>query len=1040
MCKGGGSSKGSTTTTQVNSLDPAISQAYQDLVTQAKGVASTPYEAYQGQLVAGLTPQQQQAISQIDALQGMAQPYYNTAAQYAAKVGQPIEAQQFSDAAVQKYMDPYLGSVVNAVQGNIQQSNQIQQRQLMDKAISSGASPFGGDRAGIAAAELARTQNLAEQQTISGLYSQGYQNALNQFNQQQNVDLQTQLANAQNAQGAAGLYANLGTQAQNTALSGAAAQLQAGTLAQQQNQAQLTSNYDQWLKQKYYPFETTSWLGNIVQGIGNQMPGSSSSTVTGTQPGMSAQNWTGLATAGIGLLGSFFGKKDGGRLNSGGIVPVIDMVEVEPGHFKDGGGAWSGAAGGAAGAGGGAAGAGAGSGGRGRGKGSDKEDREIARQVDKVRGLPGSDVGGTGRRGGAGQPPDSTRTDSWLDRAFGYDTYGDRRAAYHNNPNRPGGSNTVPVAYVPNFPNASGVYTAAAALDVLSGINPVGAVMSGLNTAFTGNPGMFSRTAEEAGYGKGTQEGDIGVGNDRGGRGGLGGVGIKSPTALAVAQQVLDTQKPLPIPTQTPTAPGVPWVPQTAGLANVPGKNLNLTWNPSGYGPLFPTYQGLASGGKPRFTGHYDMTEYGLTQEDIDRINGNEGDPDPEIDWGNGSAVVSYPADGDAIDTGLPTPGIGNRFLSPDNPWTALILAGLAAAGDRGPSPLATGAMYGIQAYQHGLDAAREARSDEAKEALLRERMGMERERFTAEQEAAQREADAVAARTQQIADFIATLPEDQQRMAMVDPEGFVKSIIENQGKAPTTAGGLMYDKTAGTWVPIPGYIQQQAELAAAQRAPKEAPLPPDRVRLAEAAGLVPGTKEYQDFLLKSGEGESWETVTDDKGKPIYQRSSSGKLAPMPGDEQGGKFKQANTLRDEYTGLTKDFRTIQDAYNKITSTSENGAGDMSLLYSYVKLLDPGSVVRESEFATAAASGSFGEQIQGAANRVMSGERLPETLRKSFKTEAKKIYDTQKNSYNQVGKEYKRLAEKAGIDPADVIVDYTVMSPEELNDTYGQPGK
>jgi len=63
---------------------------------------------------------------------------------------------------------------------------------------------------------------------------------------------------------------------------------------------------------------------------------------------------------------------------------------------------------------------------------------------------------------------------------------------------------------------------------------------------------------------------------------------------------------------------------------------------------------------------------------------------------------------------------------------------------------------------------------------------------------------------------------------------------------------------------------------------------------------------------------------------------------------------QENTLRDEFNTLTRDFRTVQDAHSKIKSVANTGAGDMSLLYSYVKLLDPGSVVRESDFATAAA--------------------------------------------------------------------------------------
>lgn len=139
-------------------------------------------------------------------------------------------------------------------------------------------------------------------------------------------------------------------------------------------------------------------------------------------------------------------------------------------------------------------------------------------------------------------------------------------------------------------------------------------------------------------------------------------------------------------------------------------------------------------------------------------------------------------------------------------------------------------------------------------------------------------------------------------------------------------------------------------------------------------------------------------------------------------------FKQANTLRDEYNTLTKDFRTVQDAYNKIKSTSDTGAGDMSLLYSYVKLLDPGSVVRESEFATAAASGSFGEQVQGAVQRLMTGERLPDTLRSAFKAESDSIYKAQKLGYDRIRENYKSIAEKNQVDPNDVLIDFATELP------------
>lgn len=131
-----------------------------------------------------------------------------------------------------------------------------------------------------------------------------------------------------------------------------------------------------------------------------------------------------------------------------------------------------------------------------------------------------------------------------------------------------------------------------------------------------------------------------------------------------------------------------------------------------------------------------------------------------------------------------------------------------------------------------------------------------------------------------------------------------------------------------------------------------------------------------------------------------------------------------NTLRDEFNSLTKDFRTVQDAHTKIRNVANTGAGDMSLLYSYVKLLDPGSVVRESEFATAAASGSFGERVQGAMQRVISGQRLPPDLRNDFLREADNLYKSQQEGAKRIQQNYTDIATRMNLNPRNVITDYT----------------
>ena len=166
------------------------------------------------------------------------------------------------------------------------------------------------------------------------------------------------------------------------------------------------------------------------------------------------------------------------------------------------------------------------------------------------------------------------------------------------------------------------------------------------------------------------------------------------------------------------------------------------------------------------------------------------------------------------------------------------------------------------------------------------------------------------------------------------------------------------------------------------------------------------------------------------EGVPPGYRMVDGKAERIPGlpqDETVAKqdnqrFQQENALRDEFGKLTADFRVVQTSYENIRSAAraKDGASDMSLLYSYVKLLDPTSVVRESEFGAAAASGSFGERVKGAAERILSGARMPESLRDSFVREAGNLYNNQLQSHNDIAGKYEALAKSNGLDPAKVV--------------------
>jgi hypothetical protein len=101
-------------------------------------------------------------------------------------------------------------------------------------------------------------------------------------------------------------------------------------------------------------------------------------------------------------------------------------------------------------------------------------------------------------------------------------------------------------------------------------------------------------------------------------------------------------------------------------------------------------------------------------------------------------------------------------------------------------------------------------------------------------------------------------------------------------------------------------------------------------------------------------------------------------------------------------------------------TSPHGPGDISLIFGYMKLVDPGSTVREGEFATAANSGAVPDKVAGLYNRVLKGEKLPPTVREQFRAEAGKVYGAQKQQFEQVANAYRGYAKVRGYEPEHVI--------------------
>lgn len=133
-------------------------------------------------------------------------------------------------------------------------------------------------------------------------------------------------------------------------------------------------------------------------------------------------------------------------------------------------------------------------------------------------------------------------------------------------------------------------------------------------------------------------------------------------------------------------------------------------------------------------------------------------------------------------------------------------------------------------------------------------------------------------------------------------------------------------------------------------------------------------------------------------------------------------------FRREYNDQTKPYQEVKSAYGRVLSSEDNAVGDLSLIFGYMKMLDPGSVVREGEFATAQNSAGVPERIQNIYNKVISGERLSASQRNAFKGQAGKLYTTAQQQESQVRQGIERIAKGYGLNTENIFYTKTETVP------------
>lgn len=268
------------------------------------GLATEGYQPYAGQILAGFTPLQQQAMESVAGMQvapqlAAASGLAGLAGRRAGGIGRRYERMATDPRSIQAFMSPYMQNVIEQQKQEALRDYSRQIPGLQAQGIRAGAR--GGTREALLQAEAQRNLN----QQLQGIQATGLQNAFQQAQQAQQFGANLGLSGLQQQLAAAQQLGGLGQQQFGQQMGIQQAQLGAGGQMQALEQQLLNQQLQDFINKQQFPYKQAEFGMGILRGI----PATGQTSTLYQQPGSLFGQIAGVA----GGLGSLFGGLGGGR-------------------------------------------------------------------------------------------------------------------------------------------------------------------------------------------------------------------------------------------------------------------------------------------------------------------------------------------------------------------------------------------------------------------------------------------------------------------------------------------------------------------------------------------------------------------------------------------------------------------------------------------------------------------------------------------------------------------------------------------------------
>jgi len=133
-------------------------------------------------------------------------------------------------------------------------------------------------------------------------------------------------------------------------------------------------------------------------------------------------------------------------------------------------------------------------------------------------------------------------------------------------------------------------------------------------------------------------------------------------------------------------------------------------------------------------------------------------------------------------------------------------------------------------------------------------------------------------------------------------------------------------------------------------------------------------------------------------------------------------FRMETTLRTEYTRQSQALKLARLDYDKALASAATGtgAGDVALVFGFMRMLDPGSVVRESEFAQARDTAGLWESLKVQYAKLMVGESLSPIQRASFLSLSEEFMAASEEDAKKAYEDIRIVAKNYGLNEENIF--------------------